>query len=468
MNKTYKLVYSNWVQINNEAVPIANGMHPAVNQWMKNLVETQECNLNKEYYRIDLIERQFQTPNSGIIFKHTNFFYYFKKHYSLENIISENDIVDDDNLVYIYPIEIEGSNIDLIYNSFEFLVDNVKHTYRFADSLSEKMKNYLKTGKVKIVFSQITEPSYSDVTLQNIEKYLRVLGIPGTSVGFVFGNVRNDFRERKLGVGIQATAHATLQQQSEIASRYPIPRSSLGYYCDYVKEADLDATVLRPKKFLCWNRTMNRAHRMATLHLALKHNLLEQGTFSFLHSIPNHPVSEVKTLVDGTDEEIAEFVKIAENMMPYEVDTQTLNDEGRMGFQTNENNKKEIYANSYLHITSETQFDTVSTPFLSEKTFRPILNLQPFIYLGNYKGLEEIRRLGFKTFSPFIDESYDQEPDPKKRFDLIEKEIKKFADMSLQEVHNWYYSLTDILLHNQQVFVDYINYNPLEDFLNTL
>lgn len=467
MNKTYKLVYSNWVQINNENIPIANGMHREVNQWIKNLTTAQECQFNKEYFRINEIERNYQTPGSGIIFKHSNFFYYFKKHHTLENIISDDDIVDDDT-VYIYPIEIEGSNIDRIYTPFDFSVDNVTHTYHFSNTLSDKIRAHLKTGKVKIVFSQITEPSYSDVTLKNIEKYLMSLGIPGSSVGFVFGNVRKDYHEKNFGIAMQATAHATLQQQSEIAKRYPIPRSSLGYYCDYVKEADLDATVLRPKKFLCWNRTMNRAHRMATLHLALKHNLLEQGTFSFLHSIPNHPVSEVKTLVDGTDEEIAEFVKIAENMLPYEVDTQTLNDEGRMGFQTNENNKKEIYANSYLHITSETQFDTVSTPFLSEKTFRPILNLQPFIYLGNYKGLEEIKRLGFKTFSPFIDESYDQEPDPKKRFDLIEREIKKFADMSLQEVHNWYYSLTDILLHNQQVFVDHINYNPLEDFFNTL
>ena len=467
MNRPYKLVYSNWVQINNETVPVANGTHPEVNRWIKNLVDTQQCNLNKEYYRIDLIERQFQTPGSGIIFKHTNFFYYFKKHYSIENIISEDEINDDDS-IYIYPIEIEGSNIDLIYKSFDFLVDDVKHTYRFADSLSDRMKTYLKTGKVKIVFSQITEPSYSDVTLQNIEKYLRVLGIPGTSVGFVFGNVRNDFRDRKLGDGIQETAHATVQQQSENACRYPMPRSSLGYPCDYVRPADLDSSVIRPKKFLSWNRTMNRAHRMALLHFALENNLLEDGIFSFLHSIPLNAVSEVKTLVDGTDDEIKEFINIVERMLPYEVDTQDLTPEGKMGFQTNENNKKEIYASSYLHITSETQFDSISSPFLSEKTFRPILNLQPFIYLGNYKGLEEIKQLGFKTFSPYIDESYDQEPNPKKRFELIKLEIKRFANMSLNDLHNWYFSMQDILLHNQKTLLEYVNYNPLEDFFNKL
>ena len=121
---------------------------------------------------------------------------------------------------------------------------------------------------------------------------------------------------------------------------------------------------------------------------------------------------------------------------------------------------------TYLHITSETQLDSYSTPFMSEKTFRPILNLQPFIYMGNYKGLEELRRLGFKTFDGYIDESYDLEPDPKTRFAMIEKEILKFSKMSMQELHDWYYSLTDILIYNQQKFLSMTDFNPIEDFVN--
>lgn len=469
MSKQYKLIYSNWVQAGGRSIPVANGMHTAVNEWIKLLSNTSTLQVQEQYDRISEIESQFQIPNSGIIFKHANFYYYFKKYYPLENIISEDDIEDNDDCVYIYPIEIEGANVDHVYTPFNFELNGNNYAYYFLNTISDKLKTHLKTGKVKIVFSQLTEPSYSEVTLKNIEIYLKKLGIPGSSIGFLFGNVRNDFHEKKLGTARQGTAHATLHQQVDIGHRYPMDMSSLGYRCDYVRESDLNPTLIRPKKFLSWNRTMNRAHRMALCHVAIKYNLLADGIFSFLHSIPMHdPVSEVKTLVSGTDQEISDVVKTIESMLPYEVDTQNLTPDGKMGFQTNENNKKEIYADTYLHITSETQFDSVSSPFLSEKTFRPILNLQPFIYLGNYKALEEIRRLGFKTFHPYIDESYDQEQQPVKRFELIEKQIKRFADMNIQELHNWYYSVVDILIYNQRHFLTLINYNPLEDFLNTL
>lgn len=473
MNKKYKLVYSTWVQSNDRLVPVANGMHPAVNTWIKFLSKTRQIQVSGRYDRIS--EMESQNSIFGTIFKHTNLYYYFKNHYSFENIISEDDIQDDD-CVYIYPIELDGNNVNHVYTSYVYTIpftnsklNGTPYTYNFFNTLSNKMINYLKTGKVKIVFAELTEPSYCEVTLKNIEDYLKELGIPGSSIGFLFGNIRKDFREKNLGIAHQGTAHVTLQQQANIASRYPMLTSSLGYHCDYVRETDLDIRLYRTKKFLSWNRTMNRAHRIAMCHLALKYNLLPDSVFSFLNKIPNfNLVSEVKTLIDGTDEEIANIIETIESMLPYEVDTQHLTPDDRMSFQTNENNKKEIYADTYLHITSETQFDSMSSPFLSEKTFRPILNLQPFIYIGNYQGLLEIRRLGFKTFHPFIDESYDLEREPKKRFELIEKEIKRFADMSIEEMHNWYYSLVDILIYNQRHFLTFINYNPLEDFLNTL
>ena len=186
--------------------------------------------------------------------------------------------------------------------------------------------------------------------------------------------------------------------------------------------------------------------------------------FIFLNIFYEDKVSShLEYLFDLSEEDRLEIGNEVLSMLPVEVDTQTLNPQGREGFQTNENNKKELYSDAYFHITSETLFDGYSSPFLSEKTFRPILNLQPFIYLGNYRGLEEIRRLGFKTFDGFIDESYDLVQDPRQRWALIEKEIAKFAGMTKEELHNWYYSLTDILIYNQRHFLSLKNFNPLED-----
>ena len=37
----------------------------------------------------------------------------------------------------------------------------------------------------------------------------------------------------------------------------------------------------------------------------------------------------------------------------------------------------------------------------------------------------------------------------------IEKEIIKFSKMSKQEVHDWYWSMEDILIHNFNLFMEY-------------
>ena len=63
--------------------------------------------------------------------------------------------------------------------------------------------------------------------------------------------------------------------------------------------------------------------------------------------------------------------------------------------------------------------------------------------------LEVLRELGFKTFHPHIDESYDSEPDRWKRFNMIMKELNRLCDMELSELHELYWSMSDILIHNQ-------------------
>jgi hypothetical protein len=66
-----------------------------------------------------------------------------------------------------------------------------------------------------------------------------------------------------------------------------------------------------------------------------------------------------------------------------------------------------------------------------------------------------LRKLGFKTFSGFIDESYDDEPDTSKRIAMITKEINRLSAMPIGELHNLYWTMEDILVHNYNHFLDY-------------
>ena len=206
---------------------------------------------------------------------------------------------------------------------------------------------------------------------------------------------------------------------------------------------------------------MNRPHRVAICYLALKHDLLEQGYFSFITDLHRDSLKLLKRFFD--DENLEEVDNKIKNLVPYEIDTQHLSLNEKRSFYPIDNNKKELYQNSYVHITSETQFNEHSSPFFSEKTWRPIMNLQPFIFIGNPGSLEQLREFGFKTFHPFIDESYDLIKDDRQRLLAIEQEIKKLAEMPIEEIHSWYYSILNTLIHNRDRLRTFKNYNPMHD-----
>ena len=117
-------------------------------------------------------------------------------------------------------------------------------------------------------------------------------------------------------------------------------------------------------------------------------------------------------------------------------------------------NNCDAYANSYFYICTETYTDG---PFksLTEKVFKPIVNFQPFFMVAYPGALKLLRELGFKTFDRWIDQSYDDEKDSIKRIALIIKEIKKIAAMNIEDVHEMYNEMRDVLEHNHSHFLNY-------------
>ena len=53
--------------------------------------------------------------------------------------------------------------------------------------------------------------------------------------------------------------------------------------------------------------------------------------------------------------------------------------------------------------------DVLEYPFITEKTYRNIKYKKPFILMGNQYLLQVLLKLGYKTFHPLIDESYDRD-----------------------------------------------------------
>jgi hypothetical protein len=76
------------------------------------------------------------------------------------------------------------------------------------------------------------------------------------------------------------------------------------------------------------------------------------------------------------------------------------------------------------------------------------MNLSPFVYLGNPGALTVMRKLGFRTFGPLIDERYDQVDDPGERLRMIFLELDRVLSMPLQALHQLYQDLWPVLEHN--------------------
>lgn len=126
----------------------------------------------------------------------------------------------------------------------------------------------------------------------------------------------------------------------------------------------------------------------------------------------------------------------------------------------------EHYEDAYCNLVLETLYDADQSggSFITEKTFKPIRNAQPFIIFGTVKSLDTLRKLGYRTFDNFIDNKYDDIVDNTDRFIATIEAIKNLTATNL---HQWYLSCREDIIHNQELFLS-SKYNRIEELYNKL
>ena len=112
-----------------------------------------------------------------------------------------------------------------------------------------------------------------------------------------------------------------------------------------------------------------------------------------------------------------------------------------------------FYEDSYFNIVLETFIDVDSSggQFITEKTFKPILNHQPFIVVAEHNHLKHLHELGYKTFNSIWDESYDSIENTQDRFEAVMRLSEDLCSKPLDELHDMYVSVVDILEHNHNL-----------------
>lgn len=114
------------------------------------------------------------------------------------------------------------------------------------------------------------------------------------------------------------------------------------------------------------------------------------------------------------------------------------------------------YRTSYFSIVSETNYfmDDITSQeyfpgiFYSEKIYKPFAMKHPFVLVGIPGSLEYLRKIGYKTFAPYIDETYDTVTDDIKRMEILITEIKRLCNLSDSEWVELQTQLKPIVEHN--------------------
>jgi len=214
---------------------------------------------------------------------------------------------------------------------------------------------------------------------------------------------------------------------------------------NFVKEINL---TKRDKKFTCLIRA-DKVWRKIYANYLFQLDIIKEGYFSYTgyKYETSHTGLDDLTQWKEYDDTLEQDILSFELKVPYRCDELS---------NAEHNNHKlintDFFSNAYFNFVVETHFDN-ETIFLTEKTFKPILNLQPFIIIGNPGSLQLLKDLGYKTFEDVIKESYDNEKDHKERMSQLLKISYDLCNLSDRHHLRIQHVITDVLLHNQKHFL---------------
>lgn len=110
-----------------------------------------------------------------------------------------------------------------------------------------------------------------------------------------------------------------------------------------------------------------------------------------------------------------------------------------------------LYPDFFVEIVCET-FLSGNSFYPTEKTWRPLICRTPFLTLGPQNFLSNLRKLGFRTFSAWWDEGYDEDGGVV-AIENIQATLKRLSSMSTSELESMYNDMLPTLEHNYNTFM---------------
>jgi len=201
--------------------------------------------------------------------------------------------------------------------------------------------------------------------------------------------------------------------------------------------------ALPPKLFLSMNRVARPHRRTIVCHL-LRRGFLERSIVSFHDDHPDRTRFDDREMQSAWEELQKRQPLVIDRDLPLDF-SQYMQD----NFAAVTIGEAWPYRDTSFSIVCETHF-TNDILFVSEKVWKPIVNGHPFVIVGTPAILVYLRSLGFKTFTPIIDESYDALIDNGERMQALLAVIDRLGALDDNGRAAMLYQMQPVLEHNVQ------------------
>lgn len=264
----------------------------------------------------------------------------------------------------------------------------------------------------------------------------------------IFGRMQEDFLKHNLNLDniLYITSNMRIEElhaawkasnQHSHNSERSFKVMSLEYFGDQAqarfvpdKNLHLVYNPYRPieKDYVCFNRRTH-SHRTLLVSELVNRDLIRNGYVSY----PPKETFPIRT----TEYEYPGYPNVAQKFqdllkhIPFIVDKE----------EFIENHAPDVthwpYDKSWFTVITETLYSSKQkTVFFSEKIYKPIAFLHPFIIVTQPYALRKLRELGYKTFSPFINEIYDEIEGDNDRMWAIAEEMTRLCKLTEEEKRN--------------------------------
>jgi hypothetical protein len=221
---------------------------------------------------------------------------------------------------------------------------------------------------------------------------------------------------------------------------------------------------IKSKKFLCYNRNP-KPHRLYITTECIKRDLIKDAYISNYFKFPEDEFNFGSTYewFPTLYQEMHDLMYEHKDKFPLDLGLASIpKDKQTDKFMAVSNDDVNYFQDSYFGVITESKYAhdnydiynqihsqlSLDGFMFTEKTYKFISAKKPFILVGFTGSLQMLRDFGYRTFHPYINETYDTIVDDEQRITMIVNEIERLCKMSDSKWLEWQHNVEPIILHN--------------------